>query len=248
MQRSAQLKDLRMPDIKFPDGIHWIKIDFDFEKLKNQAHIIKNLLSHISKERHSCSELLHSPLIPAFIEDEYIREDLLRIVRQRNPVYYSRVIRALFGQTTDIHTDFTYDFNATTNILNKTFNIYSTMLKQHAMKVFARHGALDVNTPVIVPKTTIVDKLYSLRKPAEFIDQNGDVIQMAYDLTVPFARALSQSTESDITYPLRRFTIMNVFRNNPAGGSPRYFQECDYDIVYHGGEGSLIPEAEGIII
>ncbi|KAJ2998667.1 hypothetical protein HDV02_004198 [Globomyces sp. JEL0801] len=239
MQRVTVLRDLRNPEICFPK-------DFDFEKNKDPAEIIRLLLNHIPRERPSCAQLLQSSLIPTNIEGEYINEDLLKIVRQKNPSYFSRVINALFCQTTDLHKDFAYDFNANQINFHPLTALVKSLLHQHVLKVFIRHAAVQISPPLILPKTPFINDLYSTKRTSEFLDQNGDVVQLYHDLTVPFARFLAQSVDEQISYPLKRFSIDRVFRKNIAGGQPRAVEECDFDIIYDVYDDSMVAEAEVI--
>lgn len=239
MQRIAVLREIRKPEICFPS-------DFDFNIYNDQAAIIKKLLNHVPRERPSCLQLLQSPLVPANIEEESINKDLLRVVRQRNPTYFTRLISALFDQNTDIHKDFAYDFNAKSNTFDSLTCLIGSQMSVHARMVFARHGALQILPPHILPKSEIIQSIHSAKKPAEYLDQNGDVVHLIHDLTVPFARSLAQTTEENLTFPLKRFAIETVFRNNLARGQPRKIQECDFDIVYHAVDISMVPEAEVI--
>ncbi|KAJ3276953.1 hypothetical protein HDV01_000005 [Terramyces sp. JEL0728] len=248
MQRAVVLRDLRNPDINFPE-------DFPYNVLKDQHEIIKQLLDHMPNVRPSCAQLLQSPLVPANVEEEYINEDLLRVVRQRNPTYFSRLMEALFGQLVDVHKDYTYDFNGNIRIFHQLTSVVKALAHNHVLKVFTRHGAGQISTPIIIPKSKKAMELYISKRPAEFLDQNGDVVQLYHDLTVPFARSLCQTSEVDIIFPLKRYTIERVYRKNIAGGTiianlgqPRSIEECDFDIVYPSTDKSMIPEAEVIKI
>jgi translation initiation factor 2-alpha kinase 4 len=72
------------------------------------------------------------------------------------------------------------------------------------------------------------------------------VIVLQHDLTFPFARSLAQNNEEGITFPIKRFTIDKVYRNNVAGGQPRFIEEADFDIVYEktATDRDMVPEAE----
>jgi translation initiation factor 2-alpha kinase 4 len=238
MQRSVVLRDLRKSTIDFPG-------DFDFEELSNQHQIIKNLLNHVPKERFSCMELLQSSLVPASVEGEYISEELLRVVRQRNPVYFSRLINALYAQSVDKHKDFAYDFNSTPGF-DQTIGRVTALVHSHALKIFLNHGAIRIVSPPIIPKTDQISRIYGAKKPVEFIDVNGDVVQLLYDLTVPFARSLSQNTEENIVFPLKRYSLERVYRQNITGGQPVAVEECDYDVVFEDLGNSMVPESEVI--
>lgn len=64
---------------------------------------------------------------------------------------------------------------------------------------------------------------------------------LRYDLTVPFARYVSQY-RNDIVFPFRRFQMQNVWRaDRPQKGRFREFYQCDADII---GTTSIIAEIE----
>ena len=64
---------------------------------------------------------------------------------------------------------------------------------------------------------------------------------LRYDLTIPFARYISQH-RNDIIFPFRRFQMQNVWRaDKPQKGRFREFYQCDADIV---GTNSLLAEIE----
>ncbi|KAH6560590.1 hypothetical protein BASA50_001381 [Batrachochytrium salamandrivorans] len=237
MQRALVLRDLRLSSIVFPK-------DFDYNALEHQSEIIKTLLNHTPKERPSCLQLLQSPLVPTQVEEEYINEELLRIVRQNNPSYFSRLITSLLGQRVDKHKDLAYDFHSALpalDIRNATITSYA---ERHVMGVFSRHGAVSLSSPLIVPKTNDIDTIYASKRPAELIDSSGNVVQLRHDLTVPFARMISRMS-LPLNLPLKRYAIERVFRGNLAGGQPRTLHECDFDILYRR-SASMLPEAEVI--
>ena len=64
---------------------------------------------------------------------------------------------------------------------------------------------------------------------------------LRYDLTIPFARYISQH-RNEIIFPFRRFQMQNVWRaDKPQKGRFREFYQCDADIV---GTNSLLAEIE----
>ena len=239
MGRAACLRDLRLPEIVFPS-------DYNHEVLVDQEKIIRMLLDHEPNQRPSCSELLQSNLVPANVEGEYINQELIRTIQQRNPTYYGRLIQSLFLQQIDIHKDFAYDYNSN-SVFDPIYCLISSNLHFHARKVFGRHSALHISTPILLPKSSLAIECYPLKKPAALLDSNGDVVQLPFDLTVPFARSLAHSTEDLLPlFPLKRYCIDKAYRNNTVGGQPRFVAEADYDIIYDYANDSLIPEAEVI--
>ena len=68
---------------------------------------------------------------------------------------------------------------------------------------------------------------------------------LRYDLTVPFARYVSQN-QNKITFPFKRYQIQPVWRaDRPQKGRYREFYQCDADIV---GTKSLNCEVELVLI
>eukprot|EP00842_Homolaphlyctis_polyrhiza_P005296 jgi/Hompol1/5768/HPOL_004721-RA len=237
MQRAVVLRDLRSRSIIFPK-------DFDHQRLESQGQIITQLLSHIPKERPSCMQLLQSPLVPSQVEEEYINEELLRIVRQNNPTYFSRLITSLFNQKVGKHKDLAYDFNSSTHAIDLHQAAIISHIKRHVTRVFTDHGAVPLLSPLIVPKTDDISDIYVSKRPAELLDSTGNIVQLRYDLTVPFARMISRMSLPP-TLPIKRYAIERVFRGNVAGGQPRTLLECDFDIIYRKSQ-TMLAEAEVI--
>jgi eukaryotic translation initiation factor 2-alpha kinase 4 len=220
-----------------------LTLDFKFDSNSNQVSIIRNLLSHVPRERYSCRQLLASPLVPASVENEYISEELLRVVRQRNPIYFSRIMEVLNNQIVDTHKDFAYDFNSNVGVFDSFMARINAVTHLNALKVFTNHGAICINSPLVHPKTETYTQIYNTKKPVELIDQNGDVVQLPYDLTVPFARKLSQNTD-ELDLPLKRYSLQSVYRKNLTGGQPFEIKECDFDIIFEKDDGLMGQESE----
>ncbi|KAJ3055078.1 hypothetical protein HK097_011568 [Rhizophlyctis rosea] len=240
MQRVVTLRELRTPEVVFPT-------DFDDKKYQSQAQIIKMLLSHVPKDRPSCQELIQSPLLPPKLEEEYISEALRSIVNQNNPIYYSRLVSSLFSQSTDRHKDITYEYNTKALNADQLTALVTTHVYAQVTKVLQRHGAIHMSAPLLIPKS---DLYYSsAKRPVELLDAGGTLVQLPYDLTVPFARFLARSNTSpnnlNFTLPLKRFCIEHVYRVNAGGGQPGTVLECDFDIVTST-PGNMAPEAEVI--
>jgi histidyl-tRNA synthetase len=99
-------------------------------------------------------------------------------------------------------------------------------------KIFNKHGAVEIDTPVFELKETLLGKygeeggklIYDLE------DQGGELLSLRYDLTVPFARYLSTHHLSK----LKRYHIGKVYRRDQpdvAKGRFREFYQCDLDIA-----------------
>lgn len=98
-------------------------------------------------------------------------------------------------------------------------------------RVFKRHGAVEIDTPVFELKETLTGKYGEDSKLIyDLADQGGELLALRYDLTVPFARFLALHSVGNI----KRYHIAKVYRrDNPALARGRYreFYQCDFDIA-----------------
>lgn len=113
-------------------------------------------------------------------------------------------------------------------------------------RVFKRHGAVEIDTPVFELKETLTGKYGEDSKLIyDLADQGGELLSLRYDLTVPFARFLSLHGVGNI----KRFHLGKVYRRDqPALSKGRYreFYQCDFDIA--GVYGRMIPDAECLAV
>ncbi|KAJ2704226.1 Cytoplasmic and mitochondrial histidine tRNA synthetase [Coemansia sp. IMI 203386] len=118
-------------------------------------------------------------------------------------------------------------------------DIFNTIIK-----VFEKHGAVTIDTPVFELKEILTGNygedsklIYDLK------DQGGEECSLRYDLTVPFARHVAMNKISNI----KRYQIAKVYRRDQPAmtkGRMREFYQCDYDIA--GAYDPMIPDAECI--
>lgn len=124
-------------------------------------------------------QLLQSPLVPTSVEEEYINKDLLRIVQQRNPAYFSRLVDMLFLQETDTFKDFAYDFNCGDS-MDPTENMIKAQVMRVCNNVFATHAAANITTPLVIPKSPGLSAIYASKSPASFMDAAGDMVEVCW--------------------------------------------------------------------
>lgn len=113
-------------------------------------------------------------------------------------------------------------------------------------KVFKRHGAVTIDTPVFELREILSGKygedsklIYNLE------DQGGELTSLRYDLTVPFARFVAMNGIQSI----KRYHIAKVYRRDQPAmtkGRMREFYQCDIDIA--GDYESMVPDAEILCI
>jgi histidyl-tRNA synthetase len=113
-------------------------------------------------------------------------------------------------------------------------------------KVFKRHGAVEIDTPVFELKEVLMGKYGEDSKLIyDLADQGGELLCLRYDLTVPFARYLAMNSVGNI----KRYHIAKVYRRDqpqPAKGRFREFYQCDIDIA--GNYSPMVPDAEVISV
>merc|ERR1711884_126850 len=117
---------------------------------------------------------------------------------------------------------------------------------EKVIKVFKRHGAETIDTPIFELKEVLTGKygedsklIYDLK------DQGGEILALRYDLTVPFARYCAMNKIQSI----KRYQIAKVYRrDNPSISRGRYreFYQCDFDIT--GQFDAMVPDAECVKI
>ncbi|KAI9297132.1 Serine/threonine-protein kinase [Neoconidiobolus thromboides FSU 785] len=226
MERAMILRDLRLPTILFPQNFP--------SNLKVQAKIIQSLLNHNEKERPTALELLQSNLLPTRIEDEYIQECIRTIANPTTP-HYGKLMNTLFSQPIDRHKDLVYD-HKTKNSGELPAAVYSEFIRSLLTVVFKRHGAVEFIAPLLIPKS---EKFSEFQKPAYLLDPSGNIVQMPYDLTLPFVRFMSRSN----ILALKRFTFDRVYRQNMEDDSLIEVQEADFDIITTNKE-DIVSESE----
>lgn len=111
-------------------------------------------------------------------------------------------------------------------------------------KVFKKHGAVTIDTPVFEIKEILMGKygedtklIYDLQ------DQGGELCALRYDLTVPFARFLAMNKQFR---QMKRYQIAKVYRRDQpimTKGRYREFYQCDFDIA-GGNFEAMLPDAE----
>lgn len=193
--------------------------DFNVNEKAVQADITLSLISHIPKERPSSSELLHGGKLPMQMESETIRQALASLTDTRSP-YYQKMMAALFSMPTMQAKDFAWDMSAVTHSANDL--LLQGLVKQKLVSIFRNHGAVETPRGFLFPRSSHYGP-----NAVQLLDQNGTLVQLPYDLTVPHARFIAKH-EACVQ---RSFAFGPVFRDKQSGGQPQSFGEVDFDIV-----------------
>ncbi|KAJ9116453.1 hypothetical protein QFC22_004895 [Naganishia vaughanmartiniae] len=221
MERVQTLRDLRLPSIKFPES--WNAAD-----KPNQTQIIRKLLTHDVSARPEAKEVLDSPLLPEGREDSYYTE-AIRKVAHPSSVHYPRLIDKLFHVESDLNdteskaNDLTYDAGSTSS---NDLIAWLRVVKCKLVELFRRHGAIELNTPLLIPVTPLL--LGDQSKAARFLDAKGKLVQLPNDGVLAFARHASHiGLERMKRYQFGcRYSDVAV-----TGGQPKSTGEANFDII-----------------
>ena len=112
----------------------------------------------------------------------------------------------------------------------KDYGALETRLREEMFnkikKIFKLHGAVGIETPVFELRSTLMDKYGEDQKLIfNLEDQGGDICSLRYDLTVPFARFLSENKITQI----KKYQIGRVYRRDQPSlkqGRLREFYQC----------------------
>jgi len=117
----------------------------------------------------------------------------------------------------------------------RDFDPYQMRIREQVfakiVKIFKLHGAVTIDTPVFELKEILTQKYGEDSKLIyDLADQQGELLSLRYDLTVPFSRYLAMNKVSN----LKRYQIGKVYRRDQpctSRGRFREFYQCDFDIA-----------------
>ena len=103
--------------------------------------------------------------------------------------------------------------------------------------IYLSHGFCSIETPAVELLSTLEangiegKEIYVLRRAQSDEDDTEARLALHFDLTVPFARYVSEHL-NDLVFPLKRFSLQKVWRGErPQRGRSREFYQFDIDIV-----------------
>ncbi|KAJ2356263.1 eukaryotic translation initiation factor 2-alpha kinase, partial [Coemansia sp. RSA 2611] len=188
-----------------------------------QYQIIRRLLDHNPRSRLSSAELLESDMMPPKMEDEYIRDTIKTIANPSQP-YFAKLLESLFALSTDKHIDATYDYRSNDIQAEQLNTVFLDRIRELMTRVFRTHAAVELSTPALTPKTDLLD-MY--QRPALYLDPKGNVVQLPYDQTVPFARYVARTKMTEI----KRYCFDRYYVANAVGGQPVSYTAASFDQV-----------------
>lgn len=231
MERDQVIRKLR-------ERKHTLPAEFETSEKALQGSIITSLISHKPSERPSCGELLRSGKVPLQIEDEAVKE-ALKALSDRDSPHYAKMMAALFSQKPDTQAkDFTWDMGVGTNMQGIKANdiLLQNLVKDRLAMVFRGHGAVETQRQLLVPWSSH----YANNNVVKLFDPSGTLVQLPYDLTLPYARSIGRGAP----FLEKTFTIGSVYRDSYTGGAPRSNGEADFDILSYDTLDLALKEAE----
>ena len=204
-----------------------------------QGEIIKSLVRHRVSERPSSQELLRSGKIPIQDEDETFRT-ALQLLSSKSSAFYARLMKELFRQPNDESNakDYTYDLGFKSS-LDPEDSLLQTFVQEKLVEVFRRHGAVEIKRPQLLPSSD-----YYNEQAVRFLNSSGKLVQLPYDLTLPFARVIARQSDKEIA--LKSYYFGPVFREAAANVHPVMVGEVDFDIISNDSLDLALREAEVI--
>ena len=232
MERAQILGNIRRDASILPSAFN------EAEKML-QGDVIRALLKHKVSERPSSQELLRSGKIPSQVEDETIRTVLQSLSDESSP-FHVKLMNGLFSRPREEPSvkDYTYDLDIGSNFSSEELLLHS-LIKDKLVEVFRRHGAVETRRPQLIPSSN-----YYTDTAARFLDSTGSLVQLPYDLTLPFARILAKIPA--VGTARKSYTFGNVFRATTIALHPSMHGEVDFDIVSTNSFDLALREAEVI--
>lgn len=236
MERAETLGRLHQKEPVLP-------VIFEEPDKTTQGHIIVSLVNHDPAQRPSSAELLRGGQVPVQIENEVIRT-ALRALNDPKSSFHSQFVSAIFSGVDTGLSDAAailkrHDYD-TAAMSNSTVDdlLLQSMVKEQLTSIFACHGAVEVHRQLLLPYSSASPN-YS-NSAVKLIDSSGTLVQLPYDLTLPYARILAKHPN-----PGRKtFAFADVYRQGYPGGHPRTHGEVDFDLVSYDSLDLALREAE----
>jgi hypothetical protein len=137
---------------------------------------------------------------------EFYKNHHLRFSRNKaHPysIHRSTVISALFNQGGDLRRkDLAYDS------LDATTDPFEEVTCENLRRLFQQRGAIELSSPLLLPASDLYEDGY--RKPVRLLDAEGTLVQLPFDLNVPFVRQVARDPGLS---RLKRWTIGPVYRD-----------------------------------
>lgn len=185
-------------------------------------------------QRPSAEQLLDSPLLPPMEMHELEFRKAFQGALCSGP--QSRTHKWIFNEifANDRYPssaqDYCYDTNFST--IQEEFSmgkqLISEEVEKRLSKIFRRHSAVRLASPMLIPKNRqVVETASNRQNEVTLADRNGLLLSLPFDSRFGFARFVARHQISR----LKRFAFDAVYREQGAGCCPRELTDCAIDVV-----------------
>ncbi|EME82227.1 uncharacterized protein MYCFIDRAFT_43169 [Pseudocercospora fijiensis CIRAD86] len=223
MERVVELNRIRKKGETLPEAY------LDDNEKAREGRLINCLIAHKPSERLSSAELLRDDRLPINIEDATVRKALGTLTDPNSP-YHQTFMSAVFAQSKSATTakakSLPWEVKANTKPDDPERVRLRGITRTALETVFRRHCAEEVRRDFIFPRS----HYYQGNDVVQLLDASGNVLQLPYDLTLPYARQLARQPASTRC----TFTVSGAYRDPGNGGPPKNTVEADFDIINNG--------------
>ncbi|XP_075148275.1 eukaryotic translation initiation factor 2 alpha kinase Gcn2 [Haematobia irritans] len=230
MERAETIINLRSPNIIVPE--------YMLKNPKNEktVKLVRWLLNHDPSQRPTAEELLASDLLPpAQLEASELQEMLKNALANPQSKAYKHIVARCLQQESDEILEHTYHMGGsrtmkswnTPIVLDSlvTLSPLIEFVKGKVVSLFRKHGAIEVDTPLMSPLTKHTNHWAN---PVKLMTHSGCVVVLPSDLRTEFARHIAMSGVNMI----RRYCVDRVYREEKVFNfHPKQNYECAFDII-----------------
>ena len=228
-ERLIEIEKLHKPN-------HTLPPQFQQLEFQVQGKIILELIDHDPDKRPSAAELLEREEIPEPVEDAKLRRRVHHIANT-DP---ARLQAMLALRQNDRVADLAWE--STESPKGQAFNsVTSDYMVEKLEALFRKHGAVSNSREVLFPKTTFDENPVTVLSTKA--DSTALVLQLPYDLTVPFARTIAHKKPKYA----KSYCIGYGYRDRGAG-EPQPAPEIDFDFVSYKTDDLALKEATTISV
>lgn len=207
-----------------------------------QGALIECLISHKVSERPSSAELLRDVRMPVKIEDDTVRRALAGLSDPSSP-FHNQLMSALFARdniSMQRAKGLAWD-DEVSKAPDRAIRVRIRGIVRASLEaIFRKHGAEEVRRQFVFP---LDGQYYDPSKVFKMFDQAGNLLQLPFDLVLPYARQLARQPATTRC----TFTFSGAYRERLNGGPPVSTVEADFDIVnQRDDESASVNDAEAL--
>ncbi|ETN40405.1 uncharacterized protein HMPREF1541_04682 [Cyphellophora europaea CBS 101466] len=210
---------------------------FDDPKYKEQALIIRDLLSHQPADRPSANALLNGGKIPEPIEESKL-ERRLEWMAQHDPKKLASML--VKRKNTDLQ-DLAWEYIPTADDEPIQSPLLLGTVKDRLEATFRKHGAVMTSRQALLPIA-----LETSAAAVAVLNDDLITLQLRKDLTTPLARTLAKTKPQHN----KIFCFADIYeaRNEHGNTEPLHFPRANFDFVSHKATDLALKEATTIYI